>query len=223
MLALVLLALRGDALERKGAAMAGIVGGAAVLLPLALALIGADYIDRNLLSALVPLALIVAAGFGARRAGAGGVAAAGTLCALCVTVVALVAVDTRLQRHDWRSAADLIARSGREQAVVTPRWGFQAFKLYLGAGQRDLRASWPSAEPTPPGVVRVSDVVVVTLTNVPVPSPQLDGFRVMEQRSLGHLAVARLHSDHVRRMSQVTLAAIPTGDDEVRTFVQDSP
>ena len=73
-----LLAARADARERRAVAPLAILAATVVAIPALLALTGADYlITRNVIVAL-PLALIVlAAGYGATRAGAPGIAAGG--------------------------------------------------------------------------------------------------------------------------------------------------
>ena len=66
--ALLLVALRGSPREKRGALLGLVVGLGVVLLASAAALAGKDYIvERNLLPALVPLAIVVGAGFAAER------------------------------------------------------------------------------------------------------------------------------------------------------------
>src|SRR4051812_7717935 len=92
---------------------------AAIFAPLLLAVIGPDYlISRNVIASLVPLAVVVAAGFATSRAG---IAAAAGLCA--VGFVQVIGVDTqeRYQRDNWRAAGEFIGRADEPRAViVTP-------------------------------------------------------------------------------------------------------
>lgn len=133
--ALALLLWRGDPDERRGAGIAALVGGAALALPLALALLGVDYFDgRNLLPGFVPLLILVGAGFGARRAGSAGLtlAAAFLLCSLAFTLE----IDRlpRLQREDFRNAAAAVGPLKPGTAVVTSRYAAgQPLRYYLGA------------------------------------------------------------------------------------------
>lgn len=133
--ALVLLLWRGDPDERRSAAVAALVGAAAVALPLLLALLGSDYFDgRNLLPAFVPLLVLFGAGFGARRAGPVGLGLAAAFC-LCSLLFTLE-IDRlpRLQREDLRNAAAAIGPLGPGQAVVTIRYAVnQPLRYYLGA------------------------------------------------------------------------------------------
>ena len=133
--ALAMLAILADPAERRGAEVAALVGGAGVLAPLILGFLGADYLDgRNLLPVFVPLVLVIAAGFGVRRAGnAGPVLAAGLcLCSLAFTIE----IDRlpRLQREDLRNAAHQVGPPRPGVAVVTIRYAAsQPLIYYLGA------------------------------------------------------------------------------------------
>src|SRR4051794_11762208 len=89
-----LLVARADARERRGAVEAARVAVPALLVPVALAIAGIDYlVTRNLIAAWVPALIVVAAGLGARRAGRAGVAAAVALCAVSLAVVIGVATS----------------------------------------------------------------------------------------------------------------------------------
>src|SRR5215217_8063313 len=77
---LVLLLTRADARERAGAKVAAALTVAGFALPLVLKVLGLDYLAAyNLQELWLPAAIVLAAGLGARRAGAIGVAAAGAL------------------------------------------------------------------------------------------------------------------------------------------------
>jgi mannosyltransferase len=133
--ALALLLWRGDAGERRGAAIAAAVGLAGVGLPLLLGAGGADYLDgRNLIPVFVPLTILLGAGFGVRRAGLAGLALAAAFC-LCSLAFA-IEIDRlpRLQREDLRGAAEQVGPLGPGKAVVTIRYsGNQPLRYYLDA------------------------------------------------------------------------------------------
>jgi 4-amino-4-deoxy-L-arabinose transferase-like glycosyltransferase len=133
--ALALLLWGGDARERRGGAIAAVVGAAGIGLPLLLGAFGADYLDgRNLLPVFVPLIVLLGAGFGVRRAGWVGLALAGAFC-LCALVFT-IEIDRlpRLQREDLRNAAHEIGSLQPGAAVVTPRYSAgQPLRYYLGA------------------------------------------------------------------------------------------
>jgi mannosyltransferase len=133
--ALALLLWRGGEDERRGAGIAAAVGLAGVGLPLLLGAFGADYFDgRNLVPVFVPLIVVLGAGFGARRAGAAGLALAAAFC-LC-SLVFTIEIDRlpRLQREDLRNAAAEVGPLRPDKAVVTIRYsGNQPLRWYLGA------------------------------------------------------------------------------------------
>jgi len=132
--ALVLLLARGDPDERRGGALAGAVGAVGVGLPLLIGAFGVDYLDgRNLIPVLVPLVVLLGAGFGVRRAGRLGLALAAAFC-LC-SLVFTIEIDRlpRLQREDLRNAAHEIEPLRPGTAVVTIRYAInQPLRYYLG-------------------------------------------------------------------------------------------
>jgi len=102
----VALALRGSRRERRAAAVAGGVGLAAVALPLALALAGTDLVNtRNVIGALVPLAVAVACGLGARRARVAGSVATVVLVGVSLWALVALARDPLGQRPRWGAVA----------------------------------------------------------------------------------------------------------------------
>ena len=89
-----------------------------------LAIVGVDYFDtRNVLIAWLPLALAVAAGLGARRAGRAGLVAAGALALLSASTVVFVATSESLQRDNWRGVAEALEKNhsaSPRALVITP-------------------------------------------------------------------------------------------------------
>jgi predicted membrane-bound mannosyltransferase len=159
-LALVLIAYGLFELARsrspRGFVLAAL-GAAAVLAPFVLALIGPDYlISRNVIPALLPFAVAVAAGFATGRAG---IAAAVALCALGLVQVIGVDFNERYQRDDWRGAGEFIGRADQPRAViVTPASGAVPMLHYLQGGKK-----------TPPAGIDVKELVFVGL------APRLPG------------------------------------------------
>lgn len=196
---LLLLALRADARERRGAGIAAALGLAVVIVALALTLVDADrLLSKNLLPALVPLALVVATGLGARRSGLLGTAAAVGLCAVSALVVIRVAESPELQRTDYRGAAELI-RAGPSTAVVARANAGPTLKLYLG-----VEGYWDN----PP----VDELVVVGWWDDGHISRSFAGFETTEQRELGGLKFTRLESSRPRRVQRQALTRLePSG------------
>ncbi|HEX6456330.1 MAG TPA: glycosyltransferase family 39 protein [Solirubrobacterales bacterium] len=132
---LALLLALGTTGERRAAGVAAAVGGIALALPLALALLGSDYVDgRNLLPVFVPLLILVGAGFGVRRAGWWGLGLAGAFC-LCGLLFTLE-IDRlpRLQREDLRNAAAEVGTLEPGEVVVANRYAASwPLRYYLDA------------------------------------------------------------------------------------------
>lgn len=145
-LALVAAAAAGLALwcalrlrDRSRLAVAAGVAAAGVALPLALEPAGLHYlIARNVIAAL-PVAA-VAAGLALSRERAG-IAGAVLLSAFCLALVVAGALDHRLQRPDYGSAARALVPVQPGQAVVTPFFGSTPLEYYLpgsAAGQANV-------------------------------------------------------------------------------------
>jgi mannosyltransferase len=151
-----LLAARATDRERGGAAVAAGIAAPALLLPLALAVGGADYVvTRNLIAAWVPFTIVFAAGLGARRAGRAGAIATAALCALSLATVVTVEANPAYQRGDWRGAAHALGpvpRGGRA-LVIAPVYGVIPLGIYT-----------PRVTVLPPGPVGVSEIDVLSVT-----------------------------------------------------------
>lgn len=132
--ALVVVALwqlvtRAERREARGVASAGVVGVVSVALPVVLVLVGLDYLKtQNLTAAIVPCAILAAAGFAASRAG---LAAAAALVVLSIFVIVSVDTNVQFQREDWRTAARSLGAPETARAlVVTPAEGSLLFQVY---------------------------------------------------------------------------------------------
>jgi mannosyltransferase len=119
---------------RPAAAALTAVAAAGALIPLVLALGGADYLlPRNLIAVYVPLIVVVGAGLAAAPARLG-LAGAAAICAVAVIVDVEVASDAKLQRDDWRGAARALGPASEPRAVlVIPDYSKKPLRLYAGA------------------------------------------------------------------------------------------
>jgi mannosyltransferase len=146
LIGLVLLLTRGERSEQRGALLAATVAVVSILLPLALALAGLDYlIYKNVIAAVLPLLLALAAGFAAQRAGVAGPAAGAALCALSLAVVVATATKPKYGREDWRTAVTAMRDSAGPRAVVaTPSSPAELpLELYLpGASELGADRAW---------------------------------------------------------------------------------
>ncbi len=152
--AVVLIRTRADASERRAAVVGASLGLGVLITALVLGAAGFDYLlSRYVIAALVPLLVVAAAGFGARRAGFRGLAAVAILCAISLAVV--IAVDARvdLQRDDWRGVAQALPPpTGPRAFVISPIHGSVALALYV-----------PRLGPLPPTGALVTEIVAVAI------------------------------------------------------------
>jgi mannosyltransferase len=112
-----------------GALVAGL-GIVAILIPLALALVGADYLaPRNLIADWVPLsaalALVLAAG------GRAGLVLGVVICLSGAGVLVATDLDPRLERADWNAVARALAPGSQDRAIVTVELGASPLEYYL--------------------------------------------------------------------------------------------
>ncbi len=135
-LGLVLVAVRSDRFERRGALLAGGLALAGLILNLILVGGGIDdLLTRNMLVLWIPAALVVAAGFAASRARLVGALAAAALCGIGIVAAVGVARERNLQRPDWRPVAGLLgAAPNRRSPDPDPALPRPAASLPLHAG-----------------------------------------------------------------------------------------
>lgn len=184
LLAVVLL-LRVPAPERRRLLLpALVVGVTALAVPLALALVGFDYVNaRNLLPALLPLLVVAAATWTRPGAGETGRFALAAMCVLGLGIDVAVASTPRLQRDDWRSAARTMGAGppAPRAIVLEPAGGLAPLSLYL-----------PGVAPMPANGVHVAEVWAMALTRPPGPWP-------------GSASSLPLHADPLRVTSNYVL------------------
>jgi len=208
--ALVLLATKTRPVERQGAVAALVVAVTSILLPVAIALVGPDYvIARNAVVAVVPGTIALAAGYASSRFG---LIAGCTLCALSLGIVVSVATDPVFGRTDWRGAAGRLQGHARRAVVVTPPMTPALWSPYL-AGLQELN------EPT-----AVQEIVVVALATEggftggavvpprPAPTEPPPGFRVAEVDRRPTFTVVRYTAPMPTRVSPAVLELLRLTD-----------
>ena len=136
----------------------------AVVVPVLMALVGADYlITRNLIAAMVPLVVLAAVAAARSRFGPAAIVA---LCATGAVAFAGVEANAFYQRDDWRAAAAALGpdRPGPRLVVINPSDGGPVLEVYerlhviapkgqlLSAREIDVidLAHNPPAVPVPP-------------------------------------------------------------------------
>jgi hypothetical protein len=156
-IAVVLLAVAGKRVERRGAAVAGAIAAAVIIAPLVLALVRpADdfFLDRNLSPAWIPLSVALAAACSAPRMRDLGMVAATALLILFVWATYEIDTDHAFQRADWRGVAHAIGPASEPRAIMIA--GGQSaipLKIFLRG------VNWVQPPPAQPVLVDQLDVV----------------------------------------------------------------
>lgn len=193
-IALVVLALVAVALapaqRRTPAQYALAIGAAATVLPLLLALAGTDvFLFRNVQGAWVPLAVGLAVGLSARRAG---LAVAGALCLVWIAIWVGVLRDESLHRDDWEGAAKALEAPRSDRAlVITPGYAGAPLARYghFGAPVED--------EP-----IEVRELVLIGNYDSRSAGPVFDRFRLVERRQIQRIGIARYRSPRAVQLGQ---------------------
>jgi len=210
---LLLVAVRGNARERRGALLVAILGlGVAVLVALA-ALLGKDYVvERNLLPALLPLAVAAAIGFaadGARRLGA---LLALVLCAYWLAYDVYVTQTPNLQRPDFRALTEELGAPEAPRAILT--WKLAADSVHFYLDDRSLRIY--------SGETPMREIDVMSKSTVGYPAGVPKGFRPIARIRFERLTLTRYMSNRVREIPFHVLRDVRTGFG-VNAVVADSP
>ena len=132
-LVIALLAFGGDRVTRRGAAVAAAIGAFVWVAPLVLGLLGHDYfLSRNVIPAVVPLAVVLAAACVVPRTRLPGAALAVGLLAMFCYATIRVQTHAYLQRPNWRAVAHALGPATVPRAVLAAN-GTTAtpLKIYL--------------------------------------------------------------------------------------------
>jgi 4-amino-4-deoxy-L-arabinose transferase-like glycosyltransferase len=184
---------------RRGEVVALGVAGGALALPAVFALVGLDYFwHQNLIAALVPLTVLVAAGLAETRPQWPGLAAASALCVLLAGVTLATGLHrSYLHRDDFERAAAEVGTADRPRAVIViPEWCDEILQRYL-----------PGLRPMPAAGARVREIDVVATTEnhgcaksrVPTDAPPpVAGFERAGADRVQNLIVLRFRSDRAR-------------------------
>jgi mannosyltransferase len=184
--------------ERRSALVVMGIAVAAFAVPIVLAAGGFDFVNaRNMIASLVPCLVAAGIAFGCARAGRLGVGAAAAICSLFAVVLIAVNLAPRMQRPDWRGAAEAIGPAPARGMVVTPPLGQVPISSYLGAKQFKFGAQ--------PMRVRKLDLLSKGLSTAPPPG----GFRLIGESRVaqGRLWLRRFRS---RRPVSVDPSIVPS-------------
>jgi hypothetical protein len=177
--------------DKFGGLMCLGLGVAAIVLPLALALIGIDlFVFRNVIAAWLPLTIAFATALMSRRIEPFGPVAAGAYAIACI--VFLITINTRsdLQRDDWRAVAKILGPPTVTRAVITDSVSQQLALQYYS----------PKVRPMPPAGTTLSEIVMVL--RGPLPSNfRPAGFNLTGSRTFQHFTLARFVSQMPRAIT----------------------
>jgi mannosyltransferase len=202
--------------ESNAALLALGLAACGVLIPVAMALAGADYLaPRNVVAAMIPLTAGIAVILAARRTGPTGMAFVGVIAVAFLALSVDVNLSPRLQRGDWRGLAWAIGRGAiggppaLERAITTVELGSAPLEYYL-----------PPLLDLPRGAtVRVSEIdetgyrpLLAGAGEIPAP-----GFRLVERRDINGMILYRFRSAVPRTVSEAELSdhVIAEGHPEV--------
>ncbi|HEV2974013.1 MAG TPA: glycosyltransferase family 39 protein [Solirubrobacteraceae bacterium] len=201
---------------RDGASISFAIAGFGVLAPIALAVLGADYLaPRNLVAAMIPVTVLVAILLAAidaeppRAPVAGlGIALAAVIALAFLALSIDVSLSPRLQRGNWRDLAHAIERGGEaagagatsgEVAITTVELGAAPLKYYmpklhlhnLALGER----------------VRLTEIDETGYAPLRASAGRrpAQGFRLIERREIDGLIVYRFVSSVPRFVSEAEL------------------
>jgi mannosyltransferase len=183
-LVIVLLIVAGEEDELRGVAVVGSLAAVVLLVPLVLALIGKDYyIERALIPAWLPLAIVVAAACTTRRLRVPGAVLAALMLGVFTYGLIRIDSDARYQRPAWREVAQSLG------AAKTPR----AIVVYDGGLATDPLAFYLHGVPwtEPAGPVRVGEVDVIGYPWESMPAVLPANVRLIGTRSVDGYLVAR--------------------------------
>ncbi|HEX4838328.1 MAG TPA: glycosyltransferase family 39 protein [Solirubrobacteraceae bacterium] len=184
--------------EERGALIALTIAAAGVLVPIALALLGADYLaPRNLVAAMVPVSVLLAIVMTAQRSGRVGIGFAGLLVLAFLALTIDVSLSPRLQRGDWAGVAKLLRLAPPDRVITTVELGAAPLKYYLPSLRNLARGSR----------VRVTEIdetgyAPLRKSAGSLPAP---GFHLSERRDIHGLIVYRFTSNAPVTVSELAL------------------
>ncbi len=192
--------VRGAASRRepRGALIMAALAAAGVLVPIVLALLGADYLaPRNLVAAMIPVTALIAVLAGTPAAGRIGAVLAALLLLAFLAISLDVDLSPRLQRGNWRDLARALGRGNAARAITTVELGGAPLLYYL-PGLHNLH---------PTASVRVSEIDETGYAPLRASAgrPPAPGFKLFARLDVDGLIVYRFRSATARVVSETTL------------------
>jgi mannosyltransferase len=200
---IVLLIVGGEPDELRGVGVAGVLAAVVLLVPLVLALLGKDYyIERALIPAWLPLAIVLAAGCTTRRLRIPGAVLAAIVLAGFAYGVVRINNDAQYQRPDWRAVAKALGSPSRTRAVIVyDGLATDPLALYLRG------VPWKE----PAGRVGVTEVDVVGYVWQAPANPLPSDVKLIDTRRVGDSLVARFSLAREWRFAPNAIGARASG------------
>jgi hypothetical protein len=199
---LALLALGGSREHRRGAALAGAIAAVVVLVPIALAEVGHDYVvTRELTPAWIPLALVIATACVVPRAWFMGAGLAASLLFAFVWGWIRIQDQHQYQRPNWKGVAAALGPASTTRAIVAADGGAAAtpLEIYLRGAHWDQPGRLSAA---------VSELDAVG-SSFETPSRTLPaGVRLIGSKVVDDFIVARFSLAHPATMSTAQIAML---------------
>ncbi len=184
--------------EERGALVALVLAACAVLLPLLLVALGADYLaPRNLVAAMIPVTALIAILLTGARAGRSGPVLASVVVIAFLAISVDVDLSPRLQRGDWRGVAHVLRGGARARAITTVELGAAPLEYYLPPLHNLPRR-------TSVTVSEIDETGYAPLRSS-AGSPPAPGFRLLSRSDINGLIVYRFVSATPRSVSEATL------------------
>ena len=191
-----------DSQTRRGILIALLLAACGILIPLVMALGGADYLaPRNVVAAMIPLSALIALAAGTPAAGRAGAAAAALVALAFLAISSDVNFNVRLQRSDWR---------GVVAALRTPIDGQHLSRVITleELGSAPLEYYMPPLHNMASGTttsVREIDEIGFFPLRPGAANPPAPGFRLARSLDIHDLIVYRFVSAQPREVSEATL------------------
>jgi hypothetical protein len=197
-----------DAHERRGLLVALSIAAPAVLIPIVLAALGADYLaPRNLIGAMIPVTAAVAVVVVWPGTGRIGIALAAAIAVAFLAISLDVEVSPSIQRSNWRDLAKALHGGQRERVITTPELGSAPLQYYLPqlglhSLQRDRSVLVSEIDETG---VREAAAELYEPLRASAADPPAPGFHLLARVEVDGVAVYRFISSVPRTVSEATL------------------
>ncbi len=183
---------------RRGALVTSATAAGGVLIPIVLALLGADYLaPRNLVGAMIPVTALIAVLVAAVANDVLRVAVGATIALAFLAIAIDVDLSPRLQRGNWSGVAGALSAGPADRAITTVELGAAPLEYYL-PGLHNLRAGRSVV------VSEIDESGYAPLRASAGESPA-PGFRLYARLNVDGLVVYRFRSATPRRVSESQL------------------